>query len=286
MVEASFIWTPDRLTEALKHHRLHLSQQSRQVIWLLVVPAVLIPLFGMTAVAWIIEVLVVLSVIFVLVVPYIAKWNVLRKFRKSPFYNEHVVLKFDETGLHEISGQSDGHFPWSSFTSAVHFEGGTLLFSGPKHFRWIPTEAFANPTQIPEFEQLLRVNLNEYKEFEVTRKQDFKSLLLNCYRGITADSNSDEQSTIHYWSIRGFWLSFLIILFFIPFANGNRYQNFAAGLAVLALIICGLTFVSCVLARETRKWKNDRWRFSIKALLIVITVVGLALGGLMLAITN
>lgn len=286
MVEVSFTFTPERLTDALKHYHRQ-RQQSLQLIWILVFLCVLIPLFGMNAVAWLIESLMVLSAIFLLIAPYIADWSARRSFRKSHFCDEEISQRFDETGLHEVSGKSDSNLAWSIFTKAVHFDDGFLLFSGPRNFRWIPTDAFANPNQIPEFEQLLRANINEHQVVEQVHEKGLKSVLLNFYRGITGDDFSrNEQSTIYRWSIRGFWLSFLAIMFLLPFANDNSYWVIAAMFAVCSLIICGFAFICSVAAREAKKWKEDRWRFSIRHLLIVVTVIALALGGLMIAIRN
>jgi hypothetical protein len=248
---------------------------------------VLIPLFGMNAVAWLIESLMILPVVFLLIALYIAESSALRAFRKSPFCNQQIVQRFDETGFHELSGESESNLAWSEVTKAVRFDDGFLLFSGPRHFRWVPTNAFVNPNQIPEFDQLLSANVKEYHGIEQIQEHGLKSLLRNFYLGITGgDPNHSEQSRSYRWSIRGFWLSFLAILFLVPFANDNSYKILAAISAVCSLILCGLTFVCSVAAREAKKWKQDRWRFSIRGLLIVITIVALALGGIVIAVRN
>jgi hypothetical protein len=50
--------------------------------------------------------------------------------------------------------------------------------------------------------------------------------------------------------------------------------------------LSGITFIFSIAARDIPNWKQNKWRFSIRDLLIVITVIALALGGIMLAARN
>jgi hypothetical protein len=111
-----------------------------------------------------------------------------------------------------------------------------------------------------------------------------KLIALSIYYGLTAeDPNLPQCSRILRWSIRGFWLSFLALPVLIAIGNESVYWMVSVLAAVSSLLVCGATFIFSVAARDLREWKNVNWRFSLKDLLIVITVVALALGGIMYA---
>jgi hypothetical protein len=290
MIEVSFTFTPERLTDALKHYRRQV-QQPHQLVWILIFFFLLIPIFGLDTVAWVIESLIFLSVLLLIIAPYVAAWFALRSFHKSPFCNEQITQRFDDTGLHETSGTSDSHFAWTTFTSAVLFDDGFLLFSGPKFFRWIPNNAFVNPNQILDFQQLVRANLDDDTVIEHANdkgvKESLKTFLHGFYLGLIGDDFSRrERSKTFRWSIRGFWLSFFLLMVVACFATKNVYWMAIGMGAVCLLMISGVTFIFSIAARDIRKWKQNKWRFSIRDLLIVITAIALALGGLMIAARN
>jgi amino acid transporter len=114
-----------------------------------------------------------------------------------------------------------------------------------------------------------------------------KLVAFSIYYGLTAeDPNLPPRSTIHRWSIHGFWLSLLALPVLIAIGNDSVYWMVAATTAVCSLIICGFAFICSLAARDLLKWKNENWRFSLKDLLIAVTVVALALGGIIYAARN
>ena|SRR5882757_1453065 len=114
-----------------------------------------------------------------------------------------------------------------------------------------------------------------------------KLIALSIYYGLTAeDPNLPQCSRILRWSIRGFWLSFLALPVLIAIGNDSVYWMVATMTAVCSLIICGFAFICSLAARDLRIWKKENWRFSLKDLLITITVVALALGGIIYAARN
>lgn len=116
---------------------------------------------------------------------------------------------------------------------------------------------------------------------------EIKLLALSIYSGLTADDpNLPPRSRIHRWSIHGFYLSCVALPLLIAIGNNSVYWMIASMTAVCSLIICGFAFICSIAARDLRKWKKENWRFSLKDLLIAITVVALALGGIIYAARN
>ncbi len=290
MIDVSFTFTPDKYVDAIHHLRRQykLSRLFASMVVILGVFLVTVGLHG--SIRW-----QGYSQLFALYFCLPHRTLLIgshgASFHKLPFCNKEVVQRFDETGLLESTGESDSHFDWSTFTKVVHFDDGILLFSGPKFIRWIPVDAFVNPNQITDFQQLLRANVNEHEVGGQVNKKELKdtlkTLALAFYLGLTGDDFSrKERSKTFRWSIRGFWLSFLSLIAVASFGSQNIYWMSFAMAAVCLLLISGITFIFSIAARDIPKWKQNNWRFSIRDLLIVITVIALALGGIIFAARN
>ena len=154
MIDVSFTFTPDKYVDAI-HHLRRQYKLSRLFASMVVILGVFLVTVGLHGSVLLAGLLTIICVILLLAAPYLADWFARRSFHKLPFCNKEVVQRFDETGLLESTGESDSHFDWSTFTKVVHFDDGILLFSGPKFIRWIPVDAFVNPNQITDFQQLL-----------------------------------------------------------------------------------------------------------------------------------
>ena len=85
-----------------------------------------------------------------------------RRFRKSPYYNEHVCSELSSEGLTGGGSIGAAKFTWAAFTSARRFSDGFLLFQGPNNFNWLPNRALVEGT-VEEVDQLLQEHVVDYR---------------------------------------------------------------------------------------------------------------------------
>lgn len=78
-----------------------------------------------------------------------------RRFRHSPFYNNHVVVELTEAGYKSESESGKAEMPWRTFTKAHRMPDGFLLLTGPSLTYWWPDSSLAEGT-ISDIEQLLQ----------------------------------------------------------------------------------------------------------------------------------
>lgn len=79
--------------------------------------------------------------LLILVGSRIDDWLIRRRFRKSPYQNEDMMITLSEKGFHAIGSKSNSALDWSAFTKARYFSNGVLLFQGPGVFNWLPDMA-------------------------------------------------------------------------------------------------------------------------------------------------
>ena len=94
---------------------------------------------------------------------HIDLWLARRSLSKWAFRDETVTINFTDEGFHARSPKQETMLRWSSFTKAVQFRDGFLLFHGPASFHWIPTTSLAAPSDVSALERLLRDKIAEYK---------------------------------------------------------------------------------------------------------------------------
>jgi hypothetical protein len=168
MTEACVRFTDDFFIEALRHYRLQHRGRRPMVI---LKAGMTLCLAGLGVVAFI-HGPVLLGLFFVLLCflllfgHYIDFWWARRSLRKWAFRNETVALRFTDDGVHASSPQQDSTLRWSSFTRAVHFRDGFLLFHGPGSFHWIPASSLIDPAAIATLEQLLRNKIEDHRIIE------------------------------------------------------------------------------------------------------------------------
>jgi hypothetical protein len=91
-------------------------------------------------------------------------WVLLRRFHKSPYRNDTVVLTFDSEGFHGKGEKSEVNAQWSIFTKACRFPDGILLFQGPSFYHWLPESTLVDGN-INDFENMVFMHVKEYKVY-------------------------------------------------------------------------------------------------------------------------
>lgn len=97
---------------------------------------------------------------------HIDLWLARRSLQKWAFRDETVAIDFTDEGFHAKSLKQETTLRWSSFTRAVHFRDGFLLFHGPASFHWIPSTSLVGPTDVRALERLLKDKIAEHKIVE------------------------------------------------------------------------------------------------------------------------
>ena len=90
------------------------------------------------------------------------EWVIGRRFRKSPYHDEHVRIQLSTEGLTTTTTKSSAQHSWAVFTKACRLADGFLLFHVPDIFNWLPIRAITEGTA-EEAEELIRANVADYK---------------------------------------------------------------------------------------------------------------------------
>ena len=112
----------------------------------------------------------ILGVVFIALVFFMYKghlvdlWLAKRRLRKSPYFNDNVVITISPESYHEKSDKSESTIAWSAFTKVRRFNDGVLLFQGAL-VHWLPNSAIASGS-VSLVEELARDNIGDYKIIE------------------------------------------------------------------------------------------------------------------------
>ena len=167
MIEVSFKHTAERVIEGQRHlRRQGFARSSRYDKWVVGPLAIVVAYLGFSSGHWLVSSLLVCILLSLLTPRYLSEWQTRRWFSQSPIANEVITYRFDESGLQITLEQSEHKLAWPAFTRAVEFSDGFLLLTGPLVFYWIPTNAFVNLNQIPDFKNLLHAGIKEYVTIE------------------------------------------------------------------------------------------------------------------------
>lgn len=168
MTEASVQFTDDFVVDALRHYRLqHRARCPMMVLKaLMTVPLAALAVSGFLYGPFALGLFFVGLCFLLLFGHYIDLWLARRSLRKWAFRDETVAIKFTDEGFHASSPKQDTTLRWSSFTRAVHFRDGFLLFHGPSSFHWIPVSSLAGSVEVAGLEQLLKDKITEHKIVE------------------------------------------------------------------------------------------------------------------------
>jgi hypothetical protein len=122
-------------------------------------------------------------------------WILKRRFRKSPYRNEHITITISDGGFHAIGGKSETKLTWEAFTKAAQFRDGFLLFQGPTLFNWLPVSGIVSGTPV-EIDQLIRKHIKEHKIASSSRTGTESS---TAARGPGCSATWGKQKGIKEW---------------------------------------------------------------------------------------
>ena len=168
MTEASIRFSDDFVVDALRHYRLQ-HRARRPLMLLKVVMALLLAVLAVVGFAYgplLLGLFFVGLCLLLLFGHHIDFWMARRSLRRSAFRDETVAIKFTDDGFHANSPKQDTTLRWSSFTRAVQFRDGLLLFHGPTSFHWIPASSLGGPAGIGSLEEFLKAKIAEYRIVE------------------------------------------------------------------------------------------------------------------------
>lgn len=109
----------------------------------------------------------ILGVVFIALVGFMYKghlvdlWLAKRSLRKSPYFNDDMVITISPESYHEKSNKVESTLAWSAFTKVRRFNDGVLLFQGAL-VHWLPSSAITSGS-VSSVEELARDNISDYK---------------------------------------------------------------------------------------------------------------------------
>jgi hypothetical protein len=168
MTAASIQFTDDFVVDALRHYRLQHGTRRRMMVLkaLMTLPLAALAVFGFIHGPFGLGLFFVALCPLLLFGHHIDFWLARRSLRKWAFRDEAVAIEFTDEGFQARSPKQETMLRWSSFTKAVHFRDGFLLFHGPASFHWIPATSLVGPSGVAAFERLLRDKITEHKIVE------------------------------------------------------------------------------------------------------------------------
>jgi hypothetical protein len=168
MTTASVRFTDDFVVDALRHYRLQHRARRPMIALkvLMTLPLAALAIFGFTHGPFGLGLFFVGLCLLLLFGHHIDLWLARRSLRKWAFRDETVAIDFTDEGFHARSPKQETTLRWSSFTRAVHFRDGFLLFHGPASFHWIPATSLVGPSDVSALERLLRDKIAEHKIVE------------------------------------------------------------------------------------------------------------------------
>ena len=113
----------------------------------------------------------VFFIILLAVAPAFDFWLMKRRFRKSPFYNSNVVIRFSDNGYYGEDPQSRTELAWSAFTEGCRLPDGFLLFTEPQRFHWFPDRALVSG-HVAEIQPVLKQVVKRFRSAEQTVAAD------------------------------------------------------------------------------------------------------------------
>ena len=168
MTAASVQYTDAFVVDALRHYRLQHRARRPMIALkvLMTLPLAALAIFGFIHGPFGLGLFFVGLCLLVLFGHHIDLWLARRSLRKWAFRDETVAINFTDEGFHANSPKQETTLRWSSFTKAVHFQDGFLLFHGPASFHWIPATSLVGSSDVTALERLLREKIAEHKVIE------------------------------------------------------------------------------------------------------------------------
>jgi hypothetical protein len=93
----------------------------------------------------------------------IHKWILRKRFRKSPYYNDEIVLTLSDDGIHAVGKQSEIRFGWPIVAKVRRFSDGLMVFQGPHIYHWLPNHA-TDAAGVAHAERLLKLHVKDFAD--------------------------------------------------------------------------------------------------------------------------
>ena len=91
----------------------------------------------------------------------LSNMRTVRKFSKSPHFNERVSLRLSSEGVHVTSELQNTLLDWDSFTHVSIVDDGVLLFRGPDIFHLFPNDSFHDSSKLSKFHDWIQMRFSQ-----------------------------------------------------------------------------------------------------------------------------
>lgn len=151
--------TEDYLVECAQRYRT----QSPNRIWVLPLKAIgFLGLAGLTVVgisakSFSMAAIPGFFLLLLLAGPRFDYWLMKRRFRRSPFRDDVLLVDLSEAGYKSEANSGKAEIPWRTFTKGRRFDDGFLLFIGQSQFHWWPDSALIEGSA-SDVDKLLRMS--------------------------------------------------------------------------------------------------------------------------------
>ena len=82
------------------------------------------------------------------------KWFIIKRFRKSPFFNGKVNICISNEGFSGSDNHAELKIDWGAITKVSVFKDGFMFFSGAQVYYWCPNSCLSSGTTA-ELEQII-----------------------------------------------------------------------------------------------------------------------------------
>jgi hypothetical protein len=130
--------------------------------------------------------------------------------------------------------------------------------------------------QIAEVEsQLTDATDDAHREERAALLDELRTTRIRLASGRSSAGSKSAAYVVSFWA---FWLSFAVMALPVIIPLDRWLLPYLVLPALAIVFVSGFTFVTIVLTRDVRDWRNNRWRFSVRALIWMITALAIFLG--------
>ncbi len=164
MAEYKYKWNDDLVIGAIEKYRSQNASKPIRLIFKGVCYFAMLALLALCIYAgvWFIGIVPLIFIVLLALGPRLDYWLLKKRIRKSPFYDNSLVVKITDGGFECTSDKSKTSLSWAAFSKGRRFPDGFLLFSGVNELFWWADDALSSGT-IEEVDILLKANLADYK---------------------------------------------------------------------------------------------------------------------------
>lgn len=162
---AEFVFSADYYSQTVRRiRRQSLEHYAKIVLWLVMGGLLLGTIFVSRRMMDYLIPFIVIWPMFLLFRKY-EDWSALRRFRKSPYYDQQTRIEFRDDGVYTKSELSESRVDWAAFTRVSHFRDGFLLIEDSQVAQWIAVKSLVDPDSIEQLQELLRQKIADHRVF-------------------------------------------------------------------------------------------------------------------------